>query len=105
MFYRLSKGLSRICEMRVKNIMKNLIRGLFCCMVILMGYSAHAGSWDQCKGCHDGAFAPDAKALKQKYKTVDDLIKAAKKSDEPLMNRYKQDEEFLRKAAKDIGLQ
>jgi len=36
---------------------------------------------------------------------VDDLIKAAKKSDEPLMNRYKQDEEFLRKAAKDIGLQ
>lgn len=92
--------------MGVVNVMKRfgLVFFLFCGIVFLMNLPSYAGSWDQCKGCHDGEFALDAKALKEKYKTVDDLVKAAKESDEPLMNRFKLDEELLKKAAKDIGL-
>ena len=86
--------------------MKTISIGCFllCSILFPLTLCADAGSWDQCKGCHDGALAPDAKALKQKYKTVDELVKAAKKVDDPLMIRYKKDEDLLRKAAKDIGL-
>jgi hypothetical protein len=81
-----------------------LIMCLFCSIIFLDNLCAYAGSWDQCKGCHDGALAPNETTLKQKYKTADDLVKAAKKVDDPLMDRYKKNEELLRKAAEDIGL-
>lgn len=78
---------------------------LLCCSFLLFAVPyTYPASWDQCKGCHDGAFAPDAKAFKQRYKTVEDFVRAAKESDEPLMKRYKNNEEILREAAKDIGL-
>jgi hypothetical protein len=78
---------------------------LFLLLVLLLpDLSAHAGGWDQCKGCHDGTFAPDAKALKQKYRTADDFVKAAQKSDESLMKHFKKNEDLLRNAARDIGL-
>jgi hypothetical protein len=73
-------------------------------MVLFLNLSAHAGGWDQCKGCHDGVLAPDEQALKKRYKTANDLINAAKKSVDPLMVRYRENEENLRKAANGIGL-
>ncbi len=92
--------------MRIRHVMKRLVSALLlCCSFLLFaGLHAYAASWDQCKGCHDGVFAPDANAFKQKYKTADDFIRAAKESNEPLMKRYKNNGELLREAAKDIGL-
>ena len=86
----------------MKNI--SLVFFLLCSIAFSITLCAYAGSWDQCKGCHDGALAPDAKALKQKYKTADEFVEAAKKADDPLMDRYKKNEELLRQAAEDIGL-
>jgi hypothetical protein len=66
--------------------------------------SAESHAWDQCKGCHDGNLAPDAKEFKEKYRTVDELVKAAKKSDDPFMSGIKKNENLLREAAKALGL-
>ena len=86
--------------------MKRLSLGfiLFSGFLLSTHLYAYAGSWDQCKGCHDGSLAPGANTLKDKYKTAEDFVKAAKKAKDPLMDRYKLDEELLRKAARDIGL-
>jgi hypothetical protein len=65
---------------------------------------ADAGEWDQCKVCHNGNLAPHEKDLKEKYKTVDKFVEAAKRSEEPLMDPFKKNEKLLREAAKDIGL-
>jgi hypothetical protein len=65
---------------------------------------ANAGGWDQCKGCHNGNLAPDAKGLKDKYDTADKLVAAAKRSENSLMESIKKNEKLLREAAKDIGL-
>jgi len=72
-------------------------------MLFLYNITA-AGGWDQCKGCHNGNLAPDAKELKKRYKTADKLIAAAKKSEDSLMESIKKNEKLLREAAKDIGL-
>jgi len=64
---------------------------------------ANAGIWDKCKVCHNGNMAPDEKTLKEKYKTADELNKAAKASLSSMMKNYKGDEE-LKEAAKDLGL-
>jgi hypothetical protein len=75
------------------------------CFITLFFYDlTNAGGWDQCKGCHNGNLAPDAKELKDKYDTVDKLVAAAKRSDNFLMESIKKNEELLREAAKDIGL-
>ncbi len=59
--------------------------------------------WDKCKSCHNGSMAPDEKALKEKYKTAYTFIKAAKESSSIMMEKYKSDE-YLKKAAKHLGL-
>ncbi len=64
---------------------------------------ALAAAWDTCKGCHNGNVAPDEKKLKEKYPTIKKFVDAAKKSDDPFMNEFK-DEKILTEAARDIGL-
>jgi len=87
-------------------IFKKVISVFFIiCFITLFFYDlTNAGGWDQCKGCHNGNLAPDAKELKDKYDTVDKLVAAAKRSDNFLMESIKKNEELLREAAKDIGL-
>jgi hypothetical protein len=65
--------------------------------------AAGGGIWDKCKTCHNGSMAPDAMALKKKYKTADDMIRAAKESKSIMMKKYKGDAE-LREAAQYLGL-
>jgi hypothetical protein len=65
----------------------------------------YGSAWERCKGCHNGNTAPDEKSMKQKYPTVKKFIEAAKKSDDPFMIGFKDDEKLLKKAAKEIGLQ
>jgi len=75
------------------------------CFITLFFYNLSiAGGWDQCKGCHNGNLAPDAKELKDRYNTADRLVEVAKKSGDPLMDGVKKNEKLLREAAKDIGL-
>jgi hypothetical protein len=78
---------------------------LIICLITFCLYDfSYAGGWDQCKGCHNGNVAPDARDLKEKYQSVDKFIEAAKKTDDPLMAAFKNNEKILREAAKDIGL-
>jgi hypothetical protein len=87
-------------------IFKKMISAFFIiCFITLFFYNLSiAGGWDQCKGCHNGNLAPDAKELKNRYKTADELVVAAKKSADSLMESIKKNEKLLREAAKDIGL-
>lgn len=65
---------------------------------------AHAGVWDKCKVCHNGSMAPDKKTLKEKYKTADEFIRAAKKSTSIMMKNYKGDAD-LKEASEYLGLE
>jgi hypothetical protein len=47
--------------------------------------------------------APDEKTLKQRYKTADEFMKAAKETPNPMMTSYKGDAD-LKEAAKYLGL-
>ena len=64
-----------------------------------------AAGWDTCKGCHTdtGKPAPSKADLLKKFKTEKELIAAAKKSKNPMMNNFKKDD-LLKPAAKDLGL-
>ena len=75
-----------------------------CFVTLFFSNLTNAGEWDQCKGCHNGNLAPDAKELKDRYNTADRLVAVARKSGDPLMEGVKKNEKLLREAAKDIGL-
>ena len=80
--------------------------GMFIVMSFVIVYAfnvSHAGIWDKCRICHNGTMAPDEKTLKQRYKTADEFMKAARKASNPMMNNYKGDAD-LKEAAKYLGL-
>lgn len=77
---------------------------IVCFVTFCVCYLANAGGWYQCKVCHNGNLAPNEKDLKEKYKTADKLVEAAKRSEDPLMDPFKKNEKLLREAAKGIGL-
>ena len=87
-------------------IFKKMISVFFIiCFITLFFYNlTTAGGCDQCKGCHNGNLAPDAKELRNKYDTADKLVAAAKRSENSSMESIKKNEKLLREAAKDIGL-
>jgi hypothetical protein len=87
-------------------IFKKIIAVFFiiCFITLYFCNLTTAGGWDQCKGCHNGNLAPDAKELSKKYDTVDKFVAAAKRSENSLMVSIKRNEKLLREAAKDIGL-
>jgi hypothetical protein len=87
-------------------IIKEMVSVFFIiCFITLFFYNlTNAGEWDQCKGCHNGTLAPNAKELKDKYATADKLVTAAKRSENYLMESIKKNEPLLREAAKDMGL-
>ena len=64
-----------------------------------------SAGWDSCKGCHtdSGKPAPSKADLLKKFKTEKELIAAAKRSKDPMMNNLKKDD-MLKAAAKDLGL-
>jgi len=87
-------------------IFKKMIAVFFiiCFITLYFCNLTTAGGWDQCKGCHNGNLAPDAKELKNKYDSADKLVAAAKRSENSSMESIKKNEKLLREAAKDIGL-
>ena len=64
--------------------------------------------WNRCKTCHqdDGIPAPGREALKKKYKTAAEFVKAAKNTKSPLMSPIKltKNDEILYRVATELGL-
>lgn len=67
-------------------------------MVVSFASLGMADEWGKCAGCHNGKVAPTAETLKGKYKTKDELVKAALASKNAMMKSM-QDEEKLESAA------
>jgi hypothetical protein len=87
--------------MKLLRTLSLVVAMIFCAASFSM-----AAGWDSCKGCHKEGNkpAPSKETLLKKFKTADDLIKAAKEEKNPMMNTVK-DDDRLRAAAKDLGLQ
>lgn len=82
--------------------MKSAIAIVFSLFVLLGSLGvAHAGAFAQCTGCHNGRSAPD---IRDKYRTVEEFVRAAKMTRDVRMQMYRNNEQLLREAAKDIGL-
>jgi hypothetical protein len=89
-----------------ESIMRTFLSMFFimiCILTVFCFVDAAHGEWEQCKVCHNGNTAPDAKALKAKYQTADEFIRGAKESRNPMMKNYKGNDE-LKEAANDLGL-
>lgn len=74
-------------------------------MVFCISSLTLAAGWDTCKACHtdSGKIAPSKADLTKKFKTTEELIKAAKETKNPMMTNFKGDD-LLKEAAKDLGL-
>ena len=72
--------------------------------VILLFSTFSMAQWSRCKGCHNGTMASGSDALKEKYKTADELVKGALATKSPMMKWIQNNEKVAKEAAKDIGL-
>jgi hypothetical protein len=76
-------------------------------VISFTGISAAAGGWNKCAMCHKpgkkmmGKPVPSKEELLKRYKTGDELIKAAKASKSPIMKAFKKDS-LLNAAVKDL---
>ena len=76
------------------------------------GYAAQrVGLWERmCEACHDGKtmlngkVVIDKEQIKEKYHTLDELVKAVTCQAPPCMNILKHDEKLVRQAGKEIGI-
>lgn len=71
-------------------------------LVTLMPSLSIASESDSCKVCHNGSISPSFDTLKSKYKTVDELVAAAKNSQNPMMKPVQANEAKLKAAAEEI---
>lgn len=81
-------------------MVRYIISGLAVILCTATSLPAYAGI-ERCTGCHNGRVASD---LKDRFKTEADLIRAAKSTKSPLMGSVRGNEEYLRAAARDLGL-
>lgn len=68
----------------------------------VMPLTSMAGESDVCKGCHNGSVAPSVETLQSKFKTPDELVAAAKSTQNPMMKAIQADEAKLKAAAAEI---
>ena len=72
-------------------------------VAVMFGGQAIAGVWEtQCAGCHNGALAPKKEDLKAKIKTATEFVEKAKKTNNPMMAPFKNNDQLLQQAAKEI---
>ncbi len=85
--------------------MKRILTLCVVVLVLSIAVSFSYASWDTCKGCHtdSGKPGPSKAAMLKKFKTSEDLVKAAMASTNPMMQSMK-NETILKAAAKDMGL-
>lgn len=83
-----------------------VISVLFCSLMVVLFLTTQTwAGWDSCKGCHTDSGKPalSKSAMLKKFKTSEDLVKAAMASTHPMMQSMK-NETVLKAAAKEIGL-
>ncbi|MDA8240249.1 MAG: hypothetical protein M0Z67_07745 [Nitrospiraceae bacterium] len=92
--------------------------GTFAVIVLLLfltagyGYGAQRVSlWERmCEACHDGKTVLNGKVvigkeqIKEKYRNLDELVKAVTCEGPPCMNILKHDEKLVRQVGKEIGI-
>jgi hypothetical protein len=83
-------------------------RFLFIIMIVFaLTGAGSAGTFDEkCGLCHKPTNKPalSKEELLKKFKTADELIKAAKASTNPMMKAVQGNDDLLKKAASDLGL-
>lgn len=83
----------------------SIVKKIALTLVLVLGFTSLAfAGWDKCKGCHNGKTAPDEAAVKAKFKSEADFVKASKESKSPMMKGPAGDEAGLKAAAADLGL-
>jgi len=88
----------------VKRFLSILIMIVFTLTLSAAGF---AGTFDEkCSMCHKPGDKPakSKDSLLAKFKTADELIKAAKASTNPMMKAVQGNDDLLKKAASDLGL-
>jgi hypothetical protein len=69
-------------------------------MALVVSFATSSmADWSKCKGCHNGSVAPSAEQMKAKFKTADEVVAAAKASQNPMMKGVQGNEEALKAAA------
>ncbi len=69
----------------------------------LIPAGAMAGVYEKtCAGCHNGSLAPSKEQMKAKFKSAEEMFKAAEKSSNPMMAGIKTNKELLKKACKEV---
>jgi opacity protein-like surface antigen len=78
-------------------------------MVVAASTVAMAGAWDSngCSGCHNGGLAKSKEQLKAEIKSVEEFVKKAKETSNPMMQSAVQGlganaDKVLREAAKEV---
>lgn len=88
--------------------MKKALLILFAMATILVfTVTGFAGTFDEkCAVCHKLGDKPalSKESILKKFKTANDLIKAAKASTNPMMKAIQGNDDLLKKAAADLGL-
>ncbi|MCI4626408.1 MAG: hypothetical protein L3V56_10660 [Candidatus Magnetoovum sp. WYHC-5] len=80
------------------------VMALILTLVFVLGLASFAAAdWEKCKACHNGKVAPDEAAMKAKFKTADEFVKAAMTSPNAMMKSQQGDEEVLKKTAAALG--
>ena len=81
--------------------MKRFIVFLGAIMLVLSFTTASMAGWDKCKGCHNGTVAPSAEQLKGKFNTAEEVVAAAKASQNAMMKPM-QNDDVLKAAAEEL---
>ena len=72
-------------------------------MAIVVSFAAPSmADWSKCKGCHNGTVAPSADQMKAKFKTADEVVAAAKASQNPMMKGVQGNEAALKAASQEL---
>ena len=85
-------------------LMKRHLLFVLTIILLLIFSSAAYAEWGKCMLCHNGIVAPGKGALKEKFKTADEFLKAATSSESNMMKNIKNDEAAIKEAIKDIEL-
>ena len=84
--------------------MKQVRAAVLIFLIIFLYTPVVMAQWSGCVGCHSGTIAADEDAMKEKFKTVDELVKAAMATTNPMMKEIQQNKEAIETAAKELGL-
>ena len=84
--------------------MKQIRTAVLISLFLFLHTPVAMAQWSGCVGCHSGTIAADEDAMKEKFKTVDQFVKAAMATENPMMKPIQQNKKAIEEAAKELGL-